>query len=272
VMPITENNGRLVWKRRTPRESLAVWVAGLFVLTLFFVSWRVISGNTLWVFVQDAPLQAGRMLSRMVPPRLAYTARLWRPLWDTLLTATFGAVGAVIIAIPVGFLAARNTSPAGGILRPFAILIIVATRSVNSLAWALLLVTFVGPGVFAGIIAISMRSVGFLGKLLYEAIEEIDQKQVDAVIATGAQPLQVLRIGILPQIMPTLIGVTVYRWDINIRESTVLGLVGAGGIGLQLQASINVLAWRQVSVVLILILITVVLSEWISARVRKAVL
>lgn len=95
---------------------------------------------------------------------------------------------------------------------------------------------------------------------------------MEAVRATGAHPLQVLRIGILPQVVPAFAGIVVYRWDINIRESTVLGLVGAGGIGLQLQASINVLAWRQVAVVLLLILGTVVLSEWVTARVRRSII
>ena len=107
----------------------------------------------------------------------------------------------------------------------------------------------------AGIIAISLRSIGFIAKLLYEAIEEIDKKQVEAVTASGANSLQILIYGIVPQILPAFAGISVFRWDINIRESTVLGLVGAGGIGLQLNASLNVLAWPQVTLILILILI-----------------
>ena len=123
---------------------------------------------------------------------------------------------------------------------------------------------------FAGIIAIALRSIGFLAKLMYEAIEEIDSTQVEAVTATGAGSGQVLVYGIWPQILPAFAGVSVFRWDINIRESTVLGLVGAGGIGLQLQASLNVLAWPQVTLIFIVILATVVASEWVSARVRHA--
>ncbi|MCB1647217.1 MAG: ABC transporter permease subunit, partial [Pseudomonadales bacterium] len=129
-----------------------------------------------------------------------------------------------------------------------------------------------GPGVLAGIIAITLRSVGFLAKLLYEAIEEIDTTQVEAITATGASQLQVLNYGIWPQILPAFAGNAVFRWDINIRESTVLGLVGAGGIGLQLQASINIVAWQQVSVILLCILGTVIFSEWISAKVRARLL
>jgi len=271
-MPIITGTHGVRWRRRTSRESLRQWLATTAVLVLFLVSWRVISANTLWGFVWDAPRQAFGILSRMVPPRFAYAGELWKPLWDTVLIATFGTVVAIIFALPVAFFAARNTSPGKGVFRPVALFLIVASRSVNSLAWALFLVTVVGPGILAGIIAIALRSVGFIGKLLYEAIEEIDPTQVEAIIATGAHPLQVLRLAILPQVMPAFAGISVYRWDINIRESTVLGLVGAGGIGLQLQASINVLAWRQVAVVLLMILATVLLSEWVTAKVRQAVI
>lgn len=271
-MPIVQSDNTIHWKRFDTRETLTRWLAGTVVLVLFFISWRAISANTLWGFVWDAPRQGASILSRMVPPRLSYASELWRPLWDTILIATFGTIGAIFLAVPVAFLAAKNTSPARGVLRPFALFVIVASRSVNSLAWALLLVTIVGPGILAGMIAIVFRSIGFIAKLLYEAIEEIDPRQVEAVRATGAHPLQVLRLGILPQVIPAFAGITVYRWDINIRESTVLGLVGAGGIGLQLQASINVLAWRNVAVVLLLILVTVVFSEWLTARVRRAVI
>jgi phosphonate transport system permease protein len=124
----------------------------------------------------------------------------------------------------------------------------------------------------AGILAIGLRSVGFIAKLTYEAIEEIDRSQVEAVTATGASNPQVLAWSIVPQIMPAFAGISVFRWDINIREATVLGLVGAGGIGMQLQASINTLAWPQVTMIFILILLTVAVSEWLSARVRHAVI
>ena len=176
------------------------------------------------------------------------------------------------MALPVAFLAARNTTPSTRFIRPLALLIIVSSRSINSLIWSLLLVSIIGPGVVAGIIAISLRSIGFIAKLLYEAIEEIDKKQVEAVTASGANSLQILIYGIVPQILPAFAGISVFRWDINIRESTVLGLVGAGGIGLQLNASLNVLAWPQVTLILILILIAVIFSEWISAKVRHAII
>jgi phosphonate transport system permease protein len=233
--------------------------------------WQRVSESTTWFFVWDAPRIAADIGSRMMPPRWSYINELWEPLWDTLNIATIGTMMAIVMAVPVAFLAARNTTPSK-FVRPIALLIIVSSRSINSLIWSLLLVSIIGPGVVAGIVAISLRSIGFIAKLLYEAIEEIDKKQVEAVTASGANSLQILIYGIVPQILPAFAGISVFRWDINIRESTVLGLVGAGGIGLQLNASLNVLAWPQVTLILILILIAVIFSEWISAKVRHAII
>ncbi len=263
---------RQVWSHRTPRGRLALWVGWAALVALFVWCWQVMTANTIWVFVQDAPRQAADIGSRMMPPRWSYLPELWAPLWDTINIATLGTLGGVIMAVPVAFMAARNTTPSARILRPIALFVIVASRSINSLIWALLLVAIIGPGLLAGIVAIALRSIGFIGKLLYEAIEETDARQIEAVAATGASGAQVLSYGIVPQIMPAFWGITVFRWDINIRESTILGLVGAGGIGLKLNASLNTLAWSQVTVILILILATVVLSEWVSARMRHAII
>jgi phosphonate transport system permease protein len=179
---------------------------------------------------------------------------------------------AVVLAFPIAFLAAHNTTPSAALARPIALFIIVASRSINSLLWALMLVTILGPGVFAGVLAIGFRSIGFCAKLLYEAIEEIDETQVEAVTATGASGAQILNYGIVPQILPAFAGISVFRWDINIRESAILGLVGAGGIGLQLSSSIDTVTWTQVSVILLVILVTVIVSEWVSAKVRHAII
>ena len=257
------------WRKRAPRAELAIFAGWVFALA--FVSWcfQVMTADTIWAFVTDAPKQAADIGSRMVPPDWAFTRELLAPLWETVNIATLGTLLGVVIATPVAFLAARNTTPSVAVVRPLALLVIVASRSINSLIWALLLVAIVGPGPLAGIVAIALRSIGFVGKLLYEAIEEIDARQVEAVEATGAAPAQVMAYGIVPQVAPTLAGITVFRWDINIRESTVLGLVGAGGIGVKLEAALAVLAWPKVTMLLIAILATVVVSEWVSARVRR---
>jgi len=271
-MPVLEREGHQVWRRRTTGEAMVRWFIWLMGVAVFLVCWQKISGTTTWFFVWDAPRIAGDIWTRATPPRWEYITKLGRPIWDTLNIATLGTLIALCLAVPVAFLAARNTTPSKLFIRPVALLIIVSTRSINSLIWALLLIAIIGPGVFAGVVAIAIRSIGFCAKLLYEAIEEIDHSQVEAISATGASRWQVMAYGIVPQIMPAFAGVAVFRWDINIRESTVLGLVGAGGIGLQLSASLNVLAWPQVSLILIVILAAVVISEWVSAKVRGAII
>src|SRR5262249_24608746 len=228
--------------------------------------------KAIWAFVWDAPQQAGDLALRMVPPDWLYIRALGRPIWDTINIATVGTLISVLCAIPVAYCAARKTTPSVAVVRPIALFIIVSSRSIHSLIWALMLVTIVGPGVLAGILAIALRSIGFCAKLLYEAIEEIDEGQVEAVRATGASRAQVTAYGIVPQVMPAFAGITVFRWDINIRESTVLGLVGGGGIGLPLNAAITTLAWTKVSLILLLIIATVVVSEWVSAKVRHAII
>jgi len=271
-MPVREVAGVRDWQRRARGRRLLGWLGWLGGTAVVVASWQAISAHTMWNFVWDAPVQGADLASRMFPPRWAYTARLWRPLWDTLNIATLGTLAALVPAVPVAFLAARNTTPSATLIRPAALLVIVSSRSINSLIWALLLVSVIGPGVLAGIVAIALRSIGFVAKLLYEAIEEIDRAPVEAVTATGAGRGQVVSYGIVPQVLPAFAGISVFRWDINIRESTVLGLVGAGGIGLELQASVNVLAWPQVTMIFLLVLATVIVSEWVSARVRHAII
>jgi phosphonate transport system permease protein len=270
-MPVARSSNELVWRHRAPRHQLAIWTGWLALVALSVFCWEVMTKDTIWSFVWDAPRQAADIGERMMPPASGYLAELVGPLWDTLNIATLGTLIALVIAVPLAFLAARNTTPSVWLVRPLAMFLIVTSRSINSLIWGLLLVAIIGPGVFAGVLAIALRSIGFIAKLLYEAVEEIDENQVEAVTATGASPLQVLDQAIVPQVMPAFAGISVFRWDINIRESTVLGLVGAGGLGLKLQASLNTLAWNQVTTILLLILATVAVSEWISARVRRAV-
>lgn len=254
------------------KKALIVWGFWFVCVLLGVYCWQIMTEDTMWIFVNDAPTQAADLISRMFPPKWSYINELYKALWDTLNIATLGTLLGIILAFPVAFLAARNTTPSKVFIRPLAIFIIVASRSINSLIWALLLVAILGPGMLAGILAIALRSIGFVAKLLYEAIEEINPASVEALASTGASKSQVINYAILPQILPTFLGISIFRWDINIRESTILGLVGAGGIGLFLSSSLNVLAWPQVTLIIIIILATVVVSEMISAKVRKLII
>lgn len=270
-MPLIKHGDQPVWKKREPLQQYAHWAGWMLGGMLFVWCWALISENTIWEFLYDADEQAASLIGRMIPPDWSITGSSMLPLWDTINIATVGTVMGFVIAFPLAFLAARNTTPHPA-LRAVALAIIVSSRSINALIWAMLLVTIVGPGSFAGMLAIALRSIGFVGKLVYEAIEEIHPTPVEALSATGAGRGQVLAWAVWPQIMPAFAGICVYRWDINIREATTLGLVGAGGIGLQMNASINNLAWGEVATVFVLIFATVVVSEWVSAKVRRAML
>jgi phosphonate transport system permease protein len=253
------------WQRRSTREALVqwLWLAGCALAA----AWSVSSLDIEWAFFQDAHEQAADLLERMWPPRWSYLPRILEPMLDTIHIATLGTMIAVTLSLPVAFLAARNTT-ANGFTWMIGRAILVGSRSINTVIWGLVFVAIFGPGAVAGVFAVAARSVGFVAKLVAEAIEEVDAGQIEAVRATGAGTLQTWWVAILPQVLPVLVGTTVYRWDINVRESSVLGFVGAGGIGLLLYASINSFAWDQVLVVLLAILAVVFASEAFSAWVR----
>lgn len=269
MSPVTEGKAGRTWRRRTTIEEWIRYGVVLVVVAAFVTAWARISADTTWAFVLDSGLQVRDLADRMVPPEAGYLGALMRPLVDTLHIATLGTALGILIALPLAFLAATTTTPSRLLVRPVALLLLVTSRSVNSIIWALVLVVLLGPGLAAGILAIALRSVGFVGKLVYEAIEEAPELPVTAMTTTGASRALALAYGLIPQILPAVAGVGVYRWEINIREATILGLVGAGGLGLALQASIDALAWSRVSVVLLVILATVILAEWVSARVRR---
>jgi phosphonate transport system permease protein len=257
-----------VWQRFSPRETLIrlIWYMGV----VFIAVWALSALDIPWFYFLDAHVQAKDLAVRMWPPNLEFADRLVAPLIETIHIATLGTIITFVIAFPISFLAARNTT-----INRFTWFIgrfiLVGSRSVNTVVWGLLFVAIFGPGPMAGIWAIAFRSIGFVGKLVAEAIEEIDPGAVEAIEATGASRLQVLWIGILPQVLPVIYGTLVYRWDINIRESTVLGFVGAGGIGILLYSSINQFLWREVTVTLMAVFCVVLASEFLSAKIRRRI-
>jgi len=223
-----------------------------------------------WDFVADSPAQVRDLFGRMFPPDWGFAGEIVDPLIQTVNIATLGTALAVLSSIPVAFLAARNTT-FNWATYALGRLVMSVSRSVDSLIWALIFIVVVGPGSLAGALAIAVRSIGFVSKLFAEGIEEIDRGQVEAITATGAGRFKVLLYGIVPQIRPVFAGVCIYRWDINIRESTVLGIVGAGGIGFVLNTAILGLEWSRVGLILLVILGVVVVSEAFSAYLRKRV-
>jgi phosphonate transport system permease protein len=192
---------------------------------------------------------------------------LIRSMIETVAMAYLGTILAVVAALPLGFIGARGILP-GRVFRFLTRRIFDTCRGLDQFIWALVFVRAVGLGPIAGILAIMVAETGILAKLFSEAIENIDQKQIDGIRSTGASRLAELRFGIVPQILPVLISQGLYSVESNAREATILGLVGAGGIGLRLSERIQINAWDQVAYTIVLILITVQLIDAVSRWLR----
>ncbi len=257
-----------IWQRFSPQQTLVryAWYLGI----VFVAVWSVSDLDIPWFYFLDAHIQAADLFVRMYPPDWDHFENVLDPLIETVHIATLGTMVTFFIAFPIAFLAARNTT-LNNTTWFIGRFILVTSRSVNTVVWGLIFVAIFGPGPMAGIWAVAARSIGFVGKLIAEAVEEIDHGTVQAIEATGASRLQVLLVGVVPQVLPVVFGTLVYRWDINIRESTVLGFVGAGGIGIQLYSSINQFAWQQVSLMLLAVFGVVVVSEFVSATARARI-
>lgn len=258
-----------VWQRYDTKARLVRFAALL--MTVMVVVWAVGDIDIFWPWVWDAPNQISGLGARMWPPSAAGLGNIVNALIETVHIATLATFLTIFLALPVAYIAAQNTTPNRACLW-LGRFILVSSRSVNTIIWALLFVAIFGPGVLAGILAIVFRSIGFIGKLMGEAIEEIDRRPVEAMEATGASKAKVIAYAIVPQVMPAFFAIVILRWDINIRESTVLGLVGAGGIGVILQGSIDTFAWPTVATILLAIILLVLIGEAITSLLRRKVL
>jgi phosphonate transport system permease protein len=258
------------WQRFSPAQRL-----GRFVVYLVLVAAIVASVRTIEVipeFLYDAPEQVVDLFVRMWPIAWEhYPAGVHAALLETIHIAALGTLLALGLATPVGILAAHRLVPSAA-LNWFARLILVASRSVNSLVWALIFVGIFGPGPLAGTLAIAFRSIGFVGKLVGEALDETHPGPVEALRACGSPWLSVLSFAYWPQVKPTFWSIALFRFDINVRESAVLGLVGAGGIGMALDAALNLFQWDRVALILVAMLCVVVAAEIGVTQVRKRVL
>jgi len=258
------------WQRFTPAQRTA-----RFMVYLVAVAAIVASAQTVEVipeFLYDAPEQVVDLFSRMWPVAWAYyPGGVHDALMETIHIAALGTLLALVLALPVGMLAARNLVPFTP-LNLAAKLVLVSSRSVNSLVWALLFVGIFGPGALAGTLAIAFRSIGFVGKLFGEALEEAHEGPVEALVAAGAPWSSRMAFGFWPQVKPAFWSIALFRFDINVRESAVLGLVGAGGIGMALDAALNLFQWDRVALILVAILLVVVLTEVVVTQVRRRVL
>jgi phosphonate transport system permease protein len=259
--------------RGTPEPGR--WGGNTFTFLGVFAFLIVIAQATLVVQARPQDLITGvhgmaDIISRAVPPDISALPNLVWPALETVDIGLFGTVAGVLLALPLAILAARNTSPAAP-LYAFSRALISFCRAVPDLVWALIFVTAVGLGPFPGALAISVHSIGMLGRLFAEVIEDMDVGPVEALTTTGASRLQVFSHAVVPSVLPSLLGIALYRLDENIRGSLVLGFVGAGGLGFELLTAMNLFQYRTVSMTLLVIFALVITAERLSAALRRRV-
>ena len=240
--------------------ALAIFVFGL--VDLEFSPSRMLSGLS----------QLGWIALLMLPPDPGASLPIYlKALGETLSIAVLGTTLAACFALPVSLLAARNIIPSAIFRFPVRRLF-DTIRGVDTLIWALVWINVVGLGPFAGVLAIAVSDFGALGKLFSEAMESADRKQVEGVRASGGSALHEIRFGLLPQVLPVIAGQVLYFIESNTRSATIIGIVGAGGIGLQLAEQIRVLERQRVSFLILMILVAVAAIDWISGKLRFAII
>ncbi|GAA4055519.1 phosphonate ABC transporter, permease protein PhnE [Actinomadura miaoliensis] len=253
---------------RPPLGARAVVAAGLLAAAV-----TVTCVTFWWIGLSPLTLAAGlgdtrRLLERMLPPEFPAAGDIVSLIVETLLIAVAGTGLAALASVPLAF-AAAHTRPGRGLARPVARLVIVLTRAVPTLVFAILFVRAFGLGPLAGALAVAVHSVGMIAKLLADAIEEADPVPAEAVRACGARETQVAFSNVLPRVLPALVAVVLYRLDINIRASSVLGVVGAGGIGVALQTALGSLDYRRAAGVICVIIVLILLLELLSVAIRR---
>jgi phosphonate transport system permease protein len=243
------------------RSRWAAWVVILGAIVWSAVETEVSLGRV----VEGLPFM-GDFLRRMIPPDLSVLGNALRGAMETIQIAVVGTAVAAVLALPMGFAAARNAAPPW--LFYWARSLLNAFRAVDTLVYALFFVAAVGLGPFPGVLAVMVYTATVLAKLYSEAIEAIEPGPVEAVRATGATTLQVLRWGVMPQLGPQFLSFTLYRFETNIRAAAVLGFVGAGGIGFYIQTYLRLLNYPAAATVLLVLIGLVMIVDFASSRLR----
>lgn len=216
---------------------------------------------------EGIPAIAGLFVEGM-PPDFS-EARTWlKPLFDTLAMSVSGTAIAIFFSVPLGLLAARNTTP-HPVVYQLARALLNGLRSVPELIMGILFVAAVGFGALPGVLALGLHSIGMVGKFISESVEHVADESLEATLSAGATPLQVITHGVLPKVLPQIADVTIYRWEYNFRASTVMGMVGAGGIGFQLMGSLRLMQYQEVTAILLVILLAVTVVDGIGIYLRK---
>ncbi|MGD6801668.1 phosphonate ABC transporter, permease protein PhnE [Rossellomorea vietnamensis] len=256
-------------KKRSPVSLIKKWAAFIAVVLLYV--WTFMGIDIDWGRAfERMTSNFTRVIPKLFNPDWSAIGKVWTAMVETLYIAFAGSLMAAIIAIPLGFLAASNMTNSK-VLTTIGKWILSAIRAFPDLILAILFVVAVGPNPFAGVLAIAIGSTGMLGKLYSEVLESIDFNIVEAMEASGANKIQILFHGIIPQIIPEFLSYAIYRFEIDVRASTILGIVGAGGIGTLIQFAQMNRNWEQMGLILLVIIIVVTIIDFVSSAIRRRI-
>jgi phosphonate transport system permease protein len=264
---VPEWEAGLEWSR-----TLRGWFAAVFVELTFFTGWLITELDLVTFLTKFG--KAADIVRGLAHPSGAVLHEGLVLLVQTVFLAFMATAFAIPVAFVLAFPSARNLTRgtlAAGVAYTVSRTLMNFVRAVEPLVWALIFISWVGIGPFAGVLALWVHSVAALTKLYSEQIESIDTGPMEAIAATGASPLQVLRYGVVPQVIPPFLSFTIYRWDINVRMSTIIGFVGGGGIGYILKPRVDLGEWGEVGTLVLLIAATVWLMDVLSAKIRERI-
>jgi phosphonate transport system permease protein len=260
---VPEDEKELPWT-----QTLRGWFAAVFIELTFFTGWLITELELVTFLTKFG--KAADIVRGLAHPSASVLHEGLVLLVQTIFLAFMATAFAIPIAFVLAFPSARGSAAARiGYLVSRTVMNFV--RAVEPLVWALIFISWVGIGPFAGVLALWVHSVAALTKLYSEQIESIDPGPMDAITATGASTLQVLRYGVVPQVIPPFLSFTIYRWDINVRMSTIIGFVGGGGIGYILKPRVDLGEWGEVGTLVLLIAATVWVMDILSAKIRERI-
>lgn len=255
-------------RARTWRNRALLY--GLLGLGIAWSVYVIVIADTDWARLAGASL--GKSIGRFMEIDLSLVPELLDPTIDTVLMATLASLLGLVLALPVAWLGAANITPLGKASYLLGRGLMTLSRSVHEIVWALIFVSAVGLGALAGVLAMAVRSIGFISKVIAEAIEDVQPGPIEAIRAVGGNKLQILLFAIVPQVVPVVLGTVIFEWDINIRRSTIMGLVGAGGLGLVLFRQLAMSNYGGVATVIVAVVLLIIIGEVVSHYARKAVI
>jgi phosphonate transport system permease protein len=262
---------RLQLVMNAPGGRTGWWGVGAATILTLVALWWMARGAQISIenLVNGVPYMWD-FISRMMPPNLGFIEKLWGAALESLYVAVWGTIFGVLLALPFCFFAARNLSPHPAVFHAMR-QVLNAMRGINEIILALIFVAAIGLGPFAGVLALAVHGAGMLGKFFAEAIEDIDQGPIEAFRSAGVGRFKTIVFGVLPQVLPSWLGTIFYRLETNVRQATVLGMVGAGGIGFELVSSMKLFQYQDTAMCILVILAMVLLADLFSSRARALI-